>query len=108
MESTHSSRRAGGGGWCTVCRDKSMTWSKLAPKECRGSAVATWSAKAYELTLASGIPGRRHCIGVSGSLFWCVTCGAFVESAPKLLTKGCRGSTKEDGSLEACGDNSKC
>ena len=33
---------------------------------------------------------KPHNIVVSGSLFWCTVCGAFAESAPKLLGRGCR------------------
>ena len=42
------------------------------------------------ISLLVGTPGKRHCIVVSHPLFWCVVCGAYGETAPKLLTKPCR------------------
>ena len=69
-----------------MCRFKSLSWDKLAPQGCKGSAVVSWSVKAHERTLATSTPHRKHCTVKSGPVFWCVTCGAFAESAPKLLT----------------------
>ena len=77
--------------WCTVCRTKFLSWEKLAPQGCKGSVVVKWAVKAHDRTLATAAPFRKHCTVKSGPVFWCVTCGAFVESAPKLLTQACRG-----------------
>ena len=68
-----------------------MTWSRLAPQTCQGPATSSWTAKADEASLATGTAGRKHCIVVSDPIFWCVTCGAFAETAPKLLATSCRG-----------------
>ena len=86
----HVLHRRGTGWWCVTCRAKSLTWSRLAPQTCRGRATDTWSAKEHERSLSAGTPGNKHCIVVSHPLFWCVVCGAYGETAPKLLTKPCR------------------
>ena len=84
-------------GWlCTVCHTKSplgpdLAWDKLAPQQCKGSAVVAWATKAHERTQAASTSHRKHTTVKSGPLFWCVTCGAHAESAPVLLTKTCRG-----------------
>ena len=77
--------------WCSVCRVKSSTWSRLAPQRCHGSAAATWSEKALQDALSTGGSARMHQIVVSHPVFWCTTCGACGERSPQLLAKQCRG-----------------
>ena len=60
-----------------------------------------WSNKAQGLAVATNTPGRKHCVVVSDPTFWCVACGAFADTAPKLLSKPCRG--KPQGRWKACG-----
>ena len=100
--------RVGSRYWCKVCRCKSSTKATLETQRCKGSAVDRWQEKARHVparkSTAPTAPRnckvikahtkqattKAHSIVVSGDLFWCIVCGAFAESAPKLLGKGCR------------------
>ena len=80
------------GGWtCTACRKKSLTWSRLAPQVCTGNPADTWTLKAKEAAPSGLGSSNKHHIVVSDPLFWCTTCGAYGETAPKMLISPCNG-----------------
>ena len=89
------------GWWCNICRVKSDTWSRLAPQLCRGPAEHRWAQRAKEAASMPDSQGRRHHIVVTGPVTWCSACGAFGESAPKILLQACRG--KRQGASHASG-----
>lgn len=97
----HVLERTTHGWWCTVCKVKSLSWDKLAPQGCKGNAPVTWSVKAFERAGASRTPHKKHVAVKSGPVFWCVACGAFAETAPKLLNQPCKG--KHEGKCVAGG-----
>ena len=78
------------GWWCTTCTIKSTKKSSITSRTCKGPAVVNWKAKAKKRPTTAG-NFRSHCTVVSGTFHWFVTCGAFAESAPKLLVYSCRG-----------------
>ena len=80
------------GGWhCLKCRKRSLTWSRLAPQQCPGCPAEAWTAKAVQRAPTIRTTGRQHNVVVSDPVFWCSACGAYGETAPKLLTQPCRG-----------------
>ena len=87
--------------WCTVCRTKSLSYDKLAPQTCNGSAVVKWAVKAYDRSIATAAPFRKHCTVKRGPVFWCVACGAFAESTPNSSPTLAVGSMKGGGLREA-------
>ena len=102
--------------WCKISRCKSGTRALLGQQRCKGSAVAKWQDKAKVrpstyptqrnrrpviATITKGEAAKPHSIVVSGNIFWCIVCGAFAESAPKLLARSCK--TRHQGKWKAGG-----
>ena len=77
-----------------------MTWSKLAPQICTGPPAETWDQIAHKRDPTIATTGRKHHIVVSDPIYWCTTCGAYGETAPKLLTQPCDKRTKAYGVRE--------
>ena len=77
-----------------------MTWSKLAPQICTGPPAETWDQIAHKRDPTIATTGRKHHIVVSDPIYWCTTCGAYAETAPKLLTQPCDKRTKAYGMRE--------
>ena len=88
------------GWWCSTCTLKSSCKRNITAKKCRGPAIINWKAKAKQRPTPTG-SNRKHCMVRNGTLHWCVTCGSYAETAPKLLAQACRG--KHQGRWKAGG-----
>ena len=86
--------RHGTGWWCSTCRRRSMVWHKLAPQSCHGRAPDRWVTKAADRVMPTTGGCKKHHVVESKPLLWCSACGAYGESAPKLLMQPCRGDPR--------------
>ena len=70
-----------GGGWlCTVCKDRSTSYLKLATVRCSGECRKEVKASQH-----------GHTVLRSGTVLWCRVCGSFAESRADRLLKQCVG-----------------
>ena len=90
----HSLERHGTGWWCTVCRRRSLTWHKLAHQACGGNAHDRWKSRATGTASLDTAVMKQHHVVESKPLMWCSACGAYGETAPKLLMQPCRGDPR--------------
>ena len=65
---------------CTVCKERSTSYLKLATARCSG-----------ECTKKVRASQRGHTVLRSGTVLWCSVCGSFAESRAERLLKQCMG-----------------
>ena len=83
-----------------------MKWAKLAPQVCGGRAAERWAKKACNKAdgATKRAEGKKHHVVESSPILWCSACGAYGETAPKLLTQQCRGDPRGKPELRGMAD----
>ena len=73
--------------------------AQTGPQTCQGKAPDRWIAAATDKTVPAAAGCKRHHVVESKPILWCSACGAYGETAPKLLLQPCRGDPRgPDGS----------